>query len=281
MTQYSRCGLPLPLSPTFDCDQHMNLPANVTAPDNMSLKEQNSLNVAAEKHNERSVTLTRAYQKTRGTPAGEKLDVGAPLEALYEYKEDDIELLASSKELVDATGPLPTYLVFELAKRHKKNADEEKRKKEQDRAKPDNSASGALVMRNPIHYSSVTADTFDIPTVFVETVKQQMWLPLHWWRDEILRKAQRDLGSAPWTSHTPKQTTPGVKAVKVDVLDFEAMAALHGDLSRTPSLLTPSIWKQCVKNLLRAMEEVSVDDPTAVTPATELCRENPSLLITD
>ncbi|KAK7021144.1 hypothetical protein R3P38DRAFT_2533847, partial [Favolaschia claudopus] len=268
-SQLSRSGLTLPLPANFDCVAYTQIPESIPPLPNMTLREKNKANAVLEKRNEESVAMTRSYERARASSAGAgSVDVGPPLVALYAYSDSDIELMASSKELVDAVGPLPISVTLKLAEiRLKIVKDTSRREKE----KTPVSMIGTLVMQNPVEYSSVLSEDVHIPGLFIETVNQKLWLPLHWWMDAILRDADRDPQSVPSTTWTPSQTSSTIKPVKVQVIDFEKMITKHGGLDYGTTL-TPSKWRQCARNLLKAVTQLCSSDPTAITPATELSK---------
>ncbi|KAJ7811347.1 hypothetical protein B0H14DRAFT_3479799 [Mycena olivaceomarginata] len=88
----SICGLPLPLPPTFDYAAHRKRPANTPTSDNMELLEKNRRNVRTETHNANSVSATRGYEEA-----------------------EEKRLLVGSKEVVEATGPLPIFMTSWVA----------------------------------------------------------------------------------------------------------------------------------------------------------------------
>ncbi|KAJ7888983.1 hypothetical protein B0H13DRAFT_1888197 [Mycena leptocephala] len=109
MTQLSRCGLALPLDASFDCTAHTATPADIPALPNMTLAEKNKKNLRIEKSNTDSVAYTRAYERASATIAGVgALDVGAPMEPFYAYEGNEMDFMASSKDVVSAVGPLPS-----------------------------------------------------------------------------------------------------------------------------------------------------------------------------
>ncbi|KAK7034248.1 hypothetical protein R3P38DRAFT_2772341 [Favolaschia claudopus] len=271
-SQLSRCGQPLPLPANFDCVAYTQIPPSIPPLPNMTLREKNKANTAFEKRNEESVAMTRSFERARASSAGVgSVDVGPPLVALYEYSDSDIELMASSKELVDAVGPLPISVTLKLAEIRLKIVKDTSEKSRREKEKSPVSTIGTLVMQNPVEYSSVLSEDVHIPNIFLETVNQKLWLPLHWWMDAILRDADRDPQSVPSTTCTPSQTSPTTKPVKVQVIDFEKMITKHGGLDYGTTL-TPSKWRQCARNLLKAVTQLCSSDPTAITPATELSK---------
>ena len=115
MTTNSRCGLPLLLTATFDCDAHTTRPADRVSP-SLENEDKNSANVAIEASNKASIILTHAYAFARATPTGVgALDVGAPLLGLWGYTDMEKAMLLHSPELVAATGPLPLALTKLIA----------------------------------------------------------------------------------------------------------------------------------------------------------------------
>ncbi|KAJ7877291.1 hypothetical protein B0H13DRAFT_1893300 [Mycena leptocephala] len=210
MTRISRCGLPVTLDASFDCAGHTATPTDIPPLPNMNLAEKNKLNLRIEKNNTISVEYTRAYENARATTAGVgALDVGAPLESFYEYVGNEIELMASSKDVVGAVGPLPNFVILRIAELHMRAVQDnaiDKVNKEKEKSNAAAPVIRALRMVNPVHYSSVLNDTVSTPTVFLESINQKLWPPLHWWADAILRDADRNPLSVPSILYTPKQT---------------------------------------------------------------------------
>ncbi|KAJ7831098.1 hypothetical protein B0H13DRAFT_1915590 [Mycena leptocephala] len=275
MTQFSRCGLPAPLDASFDCTAHTTTPPDAPPLANMNLVEKNKENLRIEKKNTISVDHTRLYEKARATTAGVgDLDVSAPLEPFYAYIGNKIELMASSKDVVSAVGPLPSFVILKIAELHMKTVQDEaseKARKEKDKSNSFVPVIGSLRMVNPVQYSSVLSDVVSIPAIFLESINQKLWPPLHWWADSILRDAERNPQFVPSVPYTPKQTSPTLKVTKVQVIDWEKMTDLHGGLEHWTSL-TPSTWRQCSKNLMTAVSQLSTNDATIATPASELAK---------
>ncbi|KAJ7644176.1 hypothetical protein FB45DRAFT_861630 [Roridomyces roridus] len=276
----SRCGLNLPLPPDFDLVAYTTRPADTPSPPNMTLAQRNRENCEIERKNNDSAALTRAYEHARGSTAGVgALDVGPPMLSFYEYPDEDIELLAASPSLVTSSGPIPQYIALQIAKANLKATQEvilerekrEKEKSELEKARADVSGLGTRVMLNPVAFSAVLVQDVQVPSLFVETINQRLWPPLHWWADSILLSAERDPQTIPTIMHTPLQSSPLVKPIKVQVIDFAKMTARYGGISDT-NTLSPSLWRQCARNLLRAVTTISSKEPTAITPATELAK---------
>ncbi|KAJ7602675.1 hypothetical protein FB45DRAFT_883021 [Roridomyces roridus] len=246
----------------------------------MTLAQRNRENCEIERKNNDSAALTRAYERARGSTAGVgALDVGPPMLSFYKYPDEDTELLAASPSLVTSSGPIPQYIALQIAKANLKATQEvilerekrEKEKSELEKARADVSGLGTRVMLNPVAFSAVLVQDVQVPSLFVETINQRLWPPLHWWADSILLSAERDPQTIPTVMHTPLQSSPLVKPIKVQVIDFAKMTARYGGISDT-NTLSPSLWRQCARNLLRAVTTISSKEPTAITPATELAK---------
>ncbi|KAJ7833311.1 hypothetical protein B0H14DRAFT_2591508 [Mycena olivaceomarginata] len=128
----SACGLPLPLPTDFDFRSYRKTPAELVAPDDMSLYEKNADNCLLDRANDASLCLTRAYEAATRSPAGVgDLDVGARLQPFFSYLEEEKALLIASKDILDVSGPLPLYMTMWIAGQHvlaAKGEAEEKKK---------------------------------------------------------------------------------------------------------------------------------------------------------
>ncbi|KAJ7228257.1 hypothetical protein GGX14DRAFT_692378 [Mycena pura] len=124
MPPNSRCGLALPLPANFDTVAHMQRPADIPAHPDMDLQDINMENVRREKANKVSLAFTRIYAAAAASPAGVTIeDVGAPLEPFLAYSDENKALLVGSKEVVDATGPLPINMTLFVASARMKLAE--------------------------------------------------------------------------------------------------------------------------------------------------------------
>ncbi|KAJ6451051.1 hypothetical protein C8R45DRAFT_1113776 [Mycena sanguinolenta] len=279
----SKCGKTLPLPATFDCASYMTRPADVPPPQNLSLASINRKNCVVEAGNDKSIEETIAYEAARATTAGVgSLDVGAPLQPLYTYSDEQKQQLLHSKELVDSTGPLPPSLVQWMATERLKTAqtaaaeklrsEQERVDKEQERAKACAPILGSMSMDNPVSFSSVTTEEVVIPPIFLMSLKHKIYPALHWWLSDTLRSAVESPHSIPTVHLRAEQTTSLLTPPKIFVIDTEKMTKFHGGPDSALSKLTPSKWLQCSKNLLAALKQLSVayDPQNPVhTPYTE------------
>ncbi|KAJ6601359.1 hypothetical protein DFH09DRAFT_1355520 [Mycena vulgaris] len=79
---------------------------------NTELQERNVRNLRVERSKRASSALKRAYEAARATLTGAgNLDVGMPLESFFGYTDEEKDLMVSSKELFEAVGPLPIFLI--------------------------------------------------------------------------------------------------------------------------------------------------------------------------
>jgi hypothetical protein len=82
----------------------------------MSLCDKNADNCLVECANVTSLRLTRAYEAAAESPTGVgDLDVGARLQPFFSYSEEEMALFVASKDVVDASGPLPLYMTMWIA----------------------------------------------------------------------------------------------------------------------------------------------------------------------
>jgi hypothetical protein len=222
----------------------------------MDLREKNKRNVLIETNNCTSIDHTRTYEAARATAAAVgTLDVGVKLEPFFEYTDEEKALLVHSKELVDAVGPLPVFLIQIIALERLKIARSEaaqKAKPEKERVelkREELSILGTMRMDNPQPFSFTRKRPIAIPHVFLMSLAHKVHLHLHWWSDNILRGAASNPNSVPTTSINGSEDV---------IIDVGKMANLHGDEDASTALT----WNQCSKNLLAALEKLSVaQDP--------------------
>ncbi|KAJ7740109.1 hypothetical protein B0H16DRAFT_1729141 [Mycena metata] len=257
----SAAGIPLPLPQNFDFVAYTTRPANIPPPPNCDLSEKNARNLRFENYNKTSIAATRAYERAASSTAGVGAsDVGAPLRAFYEYSEEELALMVSSKELVDAVGPLPMSVTYFIAKERmataKKEATEkaarekDKADKERELAKS-NTLYGSLTYDNPCPISSNLRAAPIIPEIFLLSICHKVPLPLHWWMDSVLQKANDTPLSIPTITILTAPSTEKRRVVDVT----KASTTLGGDDS-SASRLTPSLWTQSMRNMLAAYKKL-------------------------
>ncbi|KAJ7914728.1 hypothetical protein B0H13DRAFT_2659143 [Mycena leptocephala] len=225
MVQLSRSGLALPLPANFDFLAYTTRPADIPEFVGMQLLQKNMANI----------TTATASAAGAGT-----LDVGEPLRALFEYSADEKELLISSKELVNAVSPLPSSLTLYIASEQLKlarveAADKSKRDKERldkdaEKAKANQDIRGTLLMSNPRPISSSMSSPIAVPEVYLMSIKNQIYFPLHWWVDKVLRGAMEYQHTVPTTGIYASQTSKPVGAEKIRVVDVaKGVEEIGGD----------------------------------------------------
>ncbi|KAJ7312291.1 hypothetical protein DFH08DRAFT_822328 [Mycena albidolilacea] len=256
----SACGLPLPLPSTFDYAAHHKRPADTPTPDDMELLEKNRRNVRTETHNADSVSATRDYEEAiANAESVAALDVGAKLKAYYAYTEDEKRLLVGSKEVVEATGPLPVFMTSWVDAQRLVVATEEateRRKRDADRVKAPRSIHGTLQMGTPHAVAPTSEATITIPDIWWRSLFYKIYFPLHWWVDEVIQQYHDHPHSIPKCDITLESST------KVQVIDFPRAEEMLGDEDSTFNLLTPGLWRQASCNLLAAYD-------ICCTPTTE------------
>ncbi|KAJ7900127.1 hypothetical protein B0H14DRAFT_2556345 [Mycena olivaceomarginata] len=161
----SACGLPLPLPADFDFRAYRKTPTELVAPDDMSLREKNADNCLVERANDASLRLTRAYEAAAGSPAGVgDLDVGARLQPFFSYSEEEKALLVASKDVVEASGPLPLFMTMWIAGQRvlvAKGEAEEKKKQDELKANPAGQTLKGAMPAGPTHRISSLATVGD------------------------------------------------------------------------------------------------------------------------
>jgi hypothetical protein len=240
MVQLSRSGHMLPLPANFDFLAYTTRPADIPELVGMQLLQKNMANVAVEKHNTQSLTLTWAYQAAATSTAGVgALDVGEPLRPLFEYSIDEKELLVSSKDLVNAVSPLPSSLRLYIASEQLKLArveaaektkrNKEHVEKEAEKSKVNQDIRGTLLMSNPHPISSSMSSPISVPEIYLMLIKNQIYFPLHWWADKVLRGAMESPHTVPTTGIYASQTSKPVGAEKIRVVNVVKGVEQIGD----------------------------------------------------
>ncbi|KAJ7806459.1 hypothetical protein B0H14DRAFT_3767858 [Mycena olivaceomarginata] len=135
----SACVFLFPFPLTLTSRSYRKTPTELVAPDDMSLREKNADNCLVERANDASLRLTRAYAAA-GSPAGVgDLDVGARSSLSSPTRSRRKALLVASKDVVDASGPLPLYMTMRIAGQRvlvAKGEAEEKKKRDELKANP-------------------------------------------------------------------------------------------------------------------------------------------------
>jgi hypothetical protein len=258
MTTTSHCGLPLPLTITFDFDAYTARPADIAPPANITLTLKNTRNRRLEKSNGDSLDDTFAYQEDLLAGKNlEGLDVGERLVPYLAYSEEEINLLMTDKALVDATGPLPSYLTQLISEKRMKIAKDEKEKEEKletERAQKEADKEkvyelGTLLMSNPQTLAASRTAPVPIPPIFLVSLKFKVHFPLHWWKKSILRRVSEDPTKVAVLDRKVSQGTKLHGAEKVQLLD---VAKATKEFGAEDASMTYNAWGDASRNLLSA-----------------------------
>ncbi|KAJ7724626.1 hypothetical protein B0H16DRAFT_1785603 [Mycena metata] len=224
MATTSRSGLPLPLPADFDAVKYATRPDNIPAPSDYDLSEINAENVKREKHNKTSIVHTRNYVHARASTAGVGIaDVGLPLKPFLAYAEDDFALLVGSKEVVDLTGPLPGYMTMLVARhrlqtaekdvKEKERREKERATKEAEKAAATRPIFGTMTMSNPRPIGSTISGPVTITAPWHTSLYHKIYFPLHWWSDEVMRRASATPHVFPCETITTALSSTGAAVV--------------------------------------------------------------------
>lgn len=262
-------------------------PADIPTLPNTTFKQKNAFNVSFEKANDTSVTATRTYEaavKLSSSAAG-----GAPLTTFFEYSDREKKLLVSSRDLCDAVGPLPGFLIEYIAEQRLIAAEteaDEKAKREQERVdkeleklKASRPVIGNLTFKNPHPIASALNGPVIIPDIFLVTLAHKIRLPLHCWTDNNLRNAVGNPHTIPKEWIRAEQTSALQTPEKVQVVDVTKLTKIMG-AEEVGVTLTPGSWRQASQNLLEAFRKLcpasDPNNPTA-SHATEYATSCPLL----
>ncbi|KAJ6630727.1 hypothetical protein B0H10DRAFT_2336555 [Mycena sp. CBHHK59/15] len=221
----------LPLCTNFDFVAYMTHLVDIAPLPNMDLQEKNQRNILIEKTNNMSMGLTCAYQAVLAMAAGVgTLDVSAPLLPCYAYTDEDKMLLVVSKDLVEAMGPLPVYMMVFVTKEHVKTASVEladKTKHDKEHADKD------AEKLNPQSQFLVVEFPHSIPK-------------------ELVRRAQ---------------TSVIVMPDKFQIVDVAKVSKMFLHKEDGCTSLTLSLWCQASQNLLTALvklcPKIDPNDPSS------------------
>ncbi|KAJ7355814.1 hypothetical protein DFH08DRAFT_933612 [Mycena albidolilacea] len=255
----SACGLPLPLATDFDFRAYRKTPAELIAPDDMSLREKNADNCLVERANDASLRLTRAYEAAAGSSAGVgDLDVGARLQPFFSYSEEEKALLVASKDVVEASGPLPLFMTMWIAGQRvlvAKGEAEEKKKRDESKANPAGQMLKGAMPAGPTHrISSLATSDVELPNAFLGCLVQKMPIPLHWWTNSNLRKVNDNPHWLPWKELT-------IEGKKLVIIMTDKAEKIVGDADDEFKSLTPGKWREASINFARALRIVSQEVP--------------------
>ncbi|KAJ7026307.1 hypothetical protein C8F04DRAFT_1190629 [Mycena alexandri] len=257
-------------------------PADIPAPPDFDLSDINAENVKREKHNKTSIVQTRAYVTARASAAGVgSLDVGHPLKAFLAYSDGDRALLVGSKEVVDLTGPLPGYLTMWVARqrldvaekdlKEKERREKERAVKEAEKAIATRPIFGTLKMTNPRPIGSTISGPVAITQPWHTSLYHKIYFPLHWWSDDVLRRASATPHAFPCETITTSLSSSGT-AVTARVVNVSKVMKDLGD--EDSYKFTPGLWHRAIKNMLASFQYICAPpdpaNPLSFSIAVEL-----------
>ncbi|KAJ7327630.1 hypothetical protein DFH08DRAFT_816467 [Mycena albidolilacea] len=230
----------------------------------MSLREKNADNCLVERANNASLRLTRAYEAAAGSSAGVgDLDVSARLQPFFSYTEEEKALLVASKDVVEASGPLPLFMTMWVAGQRvlaAKGEAEEKKKRDEIKANPAGQTLKGAVPAGPTHrISSLVTSEIEIPKPFLGCLVQKIPVPLHWWTNSNLRKANNNPHWLPWRELT-------IEGKKILILETAKGEKILGDVEDEFKNLSPGKWREASVNFARALRIVSQEVPADAPP---------------
>ena len=230
-------GTPLPVLDTFDFDAWMQLPKS-GSPNGISLRIRNRENCLIEKHNEESRFRTVRCREDRANYP----DVGSPMRAFYDYLKHEWMAMAKSDELFKQVGPVPVFVQVGLDKL-----------KEGEKLR---GVTGSLVMKNPIARTAGQRAEVAIPPVICQTMACGINIPLHFFLDVNLEKANFQIADLHTKMIAPQPSLDNPSPHKLLVFDMPKMVSMWGSDSTT-SVFTPLRWQQASANFLRTLEIMS------------------------
>ncbi|KAJ7796363.1 hypothetical protein B0H14DRAFT_2620047 [Mycena olivaceomarginata] len=224
----SACGLPLPLPADFDFRAYRKMPTEFVAPDNMSLHKKNMDNWLW------NVPTTRAcvsLEHTRRLPD--------PLLRFFSYSEEEKVLLVASKDVVDAFGLLLLYMTMWIAGQHvlaTNGKAEEKKKHNKLKVNPAGQALKGAVPAGPTHHIlSLLTSEVELLRAFLGYLVQKMPIPLHWWTNGNLTKANNNPHWLPWRELT-------IEGKKILIIETGKVEGILGDAEDKFKNLTLGKW---------------------------------------
>ncbi|KAF8218285.1 hypothetical protein K438DRAFT_23041 [Mycena galopus ATCC 62051] len=137
--------------------------------------------------------------------------------------------------------------------KHMNLTDSRKVDREQERTEKAQSALpifGTLVMSNPRPISSATLASVIIPDLWHLSLGNKIYFPIHWWSNEILRKAIDYPHTFPTTPLSDKH---------ISVLHVDKVMRELGD--EDISCVTPTLWQQASHNQLQSLKQLCPSIP--------------------
>ncbi|KAJ6527842.1 hypothetical protein DFH09DRAFT_1094640 [Mycena vulgaris] len=190
----------------------------------------------------------------------ELLDKNA--ETIRLEKKEEKDLLVASKEIAEATGPLPVFMTMWIAGKRVKVAkvetaekvkgDKEWSDKEAEKSKAVRPIGGTQVMTNPRSISAASTGPVDIPDSWHVSLHHKIYLPLHFWSDKILRQARDFPFSIPLESITARQVSALITPPSIRVVNVKKATDMLGE--EDVCQLTPGLWRRASINQLESFK---------------------------
>jgi hypothetical protein len=145
---------------------------------------------------------------------------------------------------------------------------EEKKKRDELKANPAGQPLKGAMPAGPTHrISSLATSEIELPRAFLGCLVQKMPIPLHWWTNSNLRKANDNPHWLPWRELT-------LESKKILIIETAKAEKILGDADDEFKNLTPGKWREASINFARALhivsQEVPADAPTGWSnPAIE------------
>ncbi|KAJ6598787.1 hypothetical protein B0H10DRAFT_1959184 [Mycena sp. CBHHK59/15] len=210
-------------------------------------------------------SLSGRQEDPAASPTGVgNLDVGAALEPFLTYTGHEKALLIGSKEVVDATSPLPVFMVLWIAGEHlkvvtadatdKAKCEKDRAEKEAEKTKASCPIFGTQLMQNLHPILAVVSGPVPIPDIFHVTLHHKIYFPLHWWGNKILRQATSFPRTIPVETITAVQTSVLVVLPTVCMVNMGKALKDLGD--EDLHSLTPGLWRQASINQLVSFQRL-------------------------
>jgi hypothetical protein len=246
MATIGNAGVPIPIPDNFDFAAWLIAPAS-RPHDGIALRIRNRENVTIEEHNDDSKFKTIRCRDDRSNHP----DVGLRLLPFYDYLTSEWSMMAKSEEFAKSVGPIPIYVRIGLDKI-----------KEKEKTK---GLEGSMVIKKPIIRNPGQRSKIAVPRVVCQSMACGIKLPLHFFLDCNLEKANYNIADLYTKLLTPEATSDNPNPHKVLVFDMTKMVDEWGD-DDTSSRFTALKWLQASANLLRTLETMSeaavVNKPT-------------------
>jgi hypothetical protein len=248
----------------FDFRAYRKTLTELVAPDDMSLCEKNADNFLIERANDASLRLTRAYETATGSTAGVgDLDVGACLQPFFSYLDKEKVLLMASKDVVDVSGPLFLFMTMWVPGQRvqvEKGEAEEKKKQDELKANPARQALKGVMPTGPTHrIASLATSEVEIPKNFLSCLVQRMPVPLHWWTNGNVTKANNNPHRLLWRELT-------IEGKNILILETSKGEKILGDAEDKYKNLTPGKWREASVNFAHTWQIVSQKVPADAPP---------------